>query len=209
MSRVSQIRDYLAPMAQGPVPYEHVHEIERLLARCWNLLGGFDAGGMDASKPIGRAEDMNWVPPVLQFAIERHGAFVNGSTRAEVQRRHVDLDRAEATLHSFGVRQLRPMDHRLDVKPLAAEIAALIGDRRDDARIKWAARTRVRIVVGEVIPATNQRTTTGRRRRLAAELERLLTPRDWHRRDAGSHLVFERASAEPRPPARPPRLKPA
>jgi hypothetical protein len=54
----------------------------------------------------------------------------------------------------------------------------------------------VRIVVSNVIPTTNKQTTAGRRRRFAVELERLLSAWAWHRKKAGSHLIFERQSED-------------
>ena len=44
---------------------------------------------MWASK-LGRMEKVEWQPPYLTFSIERHGATVKGSTRAELQNWQVD-----------------------------------------------------------------------------------------------------------------------
>jgi hypothetical protein len=116
---------------------------------------------------------------MLTFNIERHGGFVLGSTRAEVQKWKVDLDHETAALIETTRRQILPMDRRLDVRAIAAEIATIINERREDTRIKWLAANRVRILTGEVILATNAQTTTSRRKRFASELERLLLPLGW------------------------------
>jgi hypothetical protein len=145
---------------------------------------------MAAYKLSGRTEDLEWKPPVLTFNIERHGGFVNGSTRAEVQKWEVDLDQETASLMGIGRRQIIPMAPRLDVKAVAAEIATIINEQREDGRVKRLAANRVRILTGEVIPATNQRTTASRRKRFAQELERLLLPLGWQRTNRNS-LIFE------------------
>jgi hypothetical protein len=84
------------------------------------------------------------------------------------------------------------MDARLDVKSLAAETAKMILEGREVPQLKWTKPTRVRVLTGEIIPATVRRTTSGRRRRFALALETLLSPAGWQRIDAGSHLIFER-----------------
>jgi hypothetical protein len=71
-------------------------------------------------------EAVAWNPPVLTFRIERHGGTVLGSTRAELQHWHVDLERKTASLVKTGRRQLRPMQPRLNVEPLVEEIVRLI-----------------------------------------------------------------------------------
>lgn len=144
MSTVAQIRDYLAAVVPGKVFDEQRHGVERVLSRCWDRLAGSDRGGMTALKLIGRTEEMEWMPPMLSFKIERHGALVNGSSRAEVQCWRVDLDRENAELVDTRRRQKLPTAKRLDVKPIAAEIAALINDGREDKRIKWRGASHAR-----------------------------------------------------------------
>lgn len=193
MGAFKVIRDRLADECPGSIPPEHVRDIETLLADCWDRLSGARREGMRGYKLVGRTEDMSWQPPVLTFGLERHGALVNGSTRAEVQMWRVDLTQGTADLAATRSRQKLPMDARLNVKPLAAEIAALIGDGRADPRLKWRGADQVRVVLGEVIPTTIRRTTSNRRKRFAAELERLLAPVGWRRREAGTQMAFERA----------------
>jgi len=81
----------------------------------------------------------------------------------------------------------------MDVDPIAAEIAGIVNEGRDDVRIVRRDNT-VRILTGDIIPFTNSQTTAGRRRRFSLELERLVLPQGWQRKRAGSHLVFERDS---------------
>ena len=84
MGALKLIRDRLADEGPDSIPPEHVREVEMLLADCWDRLSGGRREGMRGYKLVGRTEDMSWWPPTLTFGLERHGALVNGSTRAEV-----------------------------------------------------------------------------------------------------------------------------
>jgi hypothetical protein len=146
---------------------------------------------MTAGKLIGRTEQMEWKPPALTFKIERHGA-----SRAEVQNWEIDLVGETATLFVTGHRQIYQMDARLNVKPIAAEIASIVNEGREDHRIKRRGATYVRIKTADIIPATNKQTTAGRRKRFAEQLDLLLAPQGWRRKSAGSHLIFERGRSD-------------
>ena len=93
--------------------------------------------GMAGHKLIGRMEHVEWNPPVLTFVIERHGGTVLGSTRAELQRWTVDLDRKTATCERAGHRQLSPMAKRVDVGSIADEVANKIVGGESDDRLTW------------------------------------------------------------------------
>jgi hypothetical protein len=137
-----------------------------------------------------RVEHMEWNPPLLSFHIERHGATVMGSTRAEIQQWEVDVGKGTATLVGFGMRQLYPMDQRLNVRPIADEIAAIIVSGKEDERVRRKGKT-VTVLTGKIIPATNRQTTAARRKRLAQELERLLIAKGWRRTSKTGNLTFE------------------
>ena len=70
---------------------------------------------MEGYKLIDRMEKVEWVPPVLRFQIERHGATVKGSSRAELHEWTIDLCKATAECVSKGSRQIIPMAPRLNV----------------------------------------------------------------------------------------------
>jgi hypothetical protein len=193
MADIGEIFASLAGTPPGPLPEATQRKLEVSLSTCWDLLDGSSAGGMEASKLHGRTEHMAWAPPILRFQIERHGAAVLGSSRAELQGWEIDLQRRTATLVDSGGRQIRPTAAPMDVGAIAAEIASIVNDGRDDARIVRQDNT-VRILMGDIIPSTNSQTTAGRRRRFSLELERLVLPQGWRRKRAGSHLVFERDS---------------
>lgn len=66
------------------------------LAACWVDIEGSNEQGMDDHK-LHRIENPRWDPPYVIFELERHGATVAGSSRAEVHRWHVNIDTMVAT----------------------------------------------------------------------------------------------------------------
>ena len=166
---MDELKDYLNSLEPGPV--EETTHLERLLAEVWDDLGG-DNGGMAGHKLIGRMEDVQWNPPLLTFVIERHGGTVLGSTRAELQRWTVDLDRQTATCQRTGHRQLSPMAKRVDVGSIADQIASRIVGGEADDRLTWLKDGRVRVEMGRIFPAQSgyKQTVQGRRRRLREAL---------------------------------------
>ena len=75
---------------------------------------------------MARAEDLVWQPPVLSFKIERHGATALGSTRAEVQKWHVDVSSGNAHCESETYRQLIPRARGLIVRPIACKVCEVV-----------------------------------------------------------------------------------
>ena len=131
-----------------------------------------------------------WQPPCLVFEIERHGAAVQGSSRAEVQTWILDLDRHLATHRIDGYRQINARDGRLDVDAIAGELARDIRERRKNMRLQWIGEFRVRVYTEQAIPETNRQTTISRRKKFRVRLEHHLRP-DWTRVKNGNRLVFE------------------
>jgi hypothetical protein len=87
------LKKHLCALAPGEIA--EIGRVTALLANCWHEFAGAESQRMHAGK-LGRMEDVSWVPPVLSFRIERHGAMGVGSTRAELQNWRVDLDRKTA-----------------------------------------------------------------------------------------------------------------
>ena len=173
---VETLVQYLRTMPRGRI--DDPQELEPLLAACWYELDG--GGGMSGDKLYGRMETVVWDPPVLYFVIERHGGTVMGSSRAELQHWRVDVQARTATLCEVGHRQLRPMQPRLDVKPLAEEIAPQIVGRRMDDRLQWYKNGRVRVLTGKVLPDSGaKQTREGRRKRFHKALAELLGKAGW------------------------------
>jgi hypothetical protein len=157
-----------------------VERVEESLAEAWPLLDGHGQTSM-ASWKIGRIESPKWQPPVLTFTIERHGGTVLGSSRAEIQTWTVDLDARTVECQTTGHRQLRPMNARLDVRPLAAEIAEVVVAGETDPRIRWADGA-ASPILGRIIPdelGVPKQTIVGRRRRLKGALADELSRRGW------------------------------
>jgi hypothetical protein len=128
------------------------------------------------------------------FALHAPLPEETGGDWGAIQEWVVDLVRHTASLGATTKRQILPMDRRLDVKLIAAEIAAIVSDGREDPRVKRRGPERVEIMAGKVIPTTNRQTTSSRRKRFVAEVGRLLAASGWCRASAGGHLIFERPS---------------
>jgi hypothetical protein len=176
-SAIERIRQHCASLPPGPVA--DVPTLGRLLAAVWEELSG-DDGGMEAYK-LSRMEKPIWNPPILTFRIERHGAASLGSSRAEVQEWTVDLERLTASVTVAGRRQIGPIQPRLDVKPIAADLCSAILTGKQDNRLKWESTSKVRMLVGKVLPEGSavKDTLAARRKRLRNELTRLLAPEGW------------------------------
>ena len=160
-------------------PVENLAEIESLLAESWRDLKG-DEGGMADYKLIGRMEDVTWKPPLLNFSIERHGAIVGGgSTRAEIQDWQVNVETGAAMLVGSGRRQIYPMAKRLDVGPLADQLASLIIQGERSEYLKWNKDGTVYVRFRKLLPEGFAQTTAGRRKRLKQALSDKLKPHGW------------------------------
>ena len=133
---VQRLRDALRDVPQGPI--DNIDLVLSLLKGCWNELMGSNDTSMRDFK-VDRAEQFSWRTPSLSFTIERHGATVVGSTRAELQNWTVNLDSASA-YHSEGrFRQLVRQAPRLDVKSMSLVSATLCSKGRDQSAI-WSEK---------------------------------------------------------------------
>lgn len=169
---------YLSTAAPGPVPA--TAELDRLLAACWHEFSG-DDGGMKGEKLLGRMEEVAWEPPSLSFTIERHGGTVLGSSRAQLQRWTLNLEKKLARSGEVGFRQVRAKQPRLDVAVLVEEIANLILKRQEDERLKWYDDRRVRVFTSKVllVRSAARQTVAGRRKRFRAALRERLVRDGW------------------------------
>ena len=74
-------------------------------------------------------------------------------------------------------RQLYKTDKRLNVKPIAQELAKSIVEKQDHKYLQWnPEKTSCKILISVVIPETNKQTTTARRKRLRQAINKLLEP---------------------------------
>jgi hypothetical protein len=191
MTDLDETRAFVDELPTGRLTKANTTEVERRLSTCWHLLEGSEAGGMEGRKFLGRTENMEWEPPTLRFQLERHGGAVHGSSRAELQRWEIDLQVEIARIVDSSRRQLRQADPRLDVCAIAAEIASIVIEGRDDVRVQHRNGS-VTILTADIIPLTNKQTTADRRKRFIQRLEQLLAAQGWRRRRAGRHPIFER-----------------
>jgi hypothetical protein len=180
MQTLTKLRRVLERQPTGALTQGVREEVLALLAGCWDELEGGDAEAMAPWK-LDRAEGLTWEPPVLSFEIERHGGTVMGSSRAERQSWGVNLDEGRAGCCTIGHRQLRPMQPRLNVKPLVEEIGRLIVATHEDERLMWREDGSVRVFVGKIIPDNSavKQTRVGRRRRFREALHEWLTAKGW------------------------------
>ena len=178
-----RLRQFLTNLSAGHVPQEIEPELVQLLEDCWDMFSGSDQEGMGVYK-IQRMEDPWWNPPILSFTIERHGATVLGSTRAELQEWVVDLDRRVSECQAIGYRQLYPKEAPVDVKPIVEELVSLIISGCQDERLQWSGTARLRILTGRILSAglIPKQTLEGRRKRFLKALEERLAPHGWQRR---------------------------
>jgi hypothetical protein len=77
------------------------------------------------------------------------------------------------------------IQRRLDVGPIAVELATAILRRRRDPRLQWSRLGRVRVVTREALPASGNWTLRGRRRRLLGEIMYRLSRRGWRSASLG------------------------
>ncbi|QEL17839.1 hypothetical protein PX52LOC_04850 [Limnoglobus roseus] len=190
MARLDPIHG-LRELLADPAP--PTSEIETHLAQVWDALAG-DDGGMLGRKLHGRMEAVVWNPPVLTFRIERHGATVLKSSRAEVQEWTVDLEQRTKSVGVVGRRQLQPPQPRMNVMPVAEELASAILGGRQDPRLKWDGAGRVRLLMNTVLPTGSavKETLAGRRKRLREAVAALLGAAGWK---MGKANVFEKLGA--------------
>lgn len=178
---LAELKLYLKDVPSGKLA-DAVH-VERLLATAWDdvEVQTSDAN-LDGYKLVGRTEGLSWQPPFLTFDIERHGATVNGSTYAHVYSWQVDVEHGTARMAECPRRRtVGDRAKTVKVQPIAEEIAGLILRHEPDARLIWKAAQLVRLNIGGIIPATNQQTTSARRRRFKTALESELAPHGWKR----------------------------
>jgi hypothetical protein len=179
---------------QGPIKGPTRDEIISLLAKCWQDLEGADQTSMKDWK-LSRLENLSWNPPVFSFTIERHGATVLGSTRAELQEWTVNLNLATAHCATGGYRQLVPTAPKLDVKPIAAGVCDAVrqGPALKQGIVVWHDSDHVSIRHDVLIPSDGyQQTVAGRRRRFRNELTNRMKAIGWKLESVGRSMKFKK-----------------
>lgn len=167
----------------GPGPIVDADDLAFALGKCWHMLTGSETTKMAAFK-LTRIEEVEWLPPILSFTIERHGSIALGSTRAELQSWKVDLDKMTTTPSIGGrYRRVRPTAaavRRSEMTNDAEELAAIMQHFQPDSRLVWKDLDTVCIKVGEIIPNDCVRQTlVGRRKRFRNILRDVLGREGW------------------------------
>lgn len=177
---MERLDPYLKQIPEGEIA--DTAELESLLAECWDEFSGGN-GGMEAKKLHGRMEGVFWKPPILEFVIERHGGTAIGSSRAELQRWTLDVEKKTRKLGSHGYRQLYRRQTPLDIKPIADELTRLITSGSCDDWLKWSGDERVQIRTGRIFPddSASKDTVKERGKRLRKDLAERLAPHGWIR----------------------------
>lgn len=190
---LNELIDLLEELGPGLIVDSNKSKVLNLLTLCWQALPGSDDQNTHAHK-LHRAEDLLWNKPKLSFTLERHGATVNGSSRAELHHWVVNLEAKCAEISRTNVRQLSPMSTRMDCKKIAEEVADRILNGEEHETIEWRMVNYAVLNIGKVIPETNQQTTANRRRRFREALEERMQLRGWIRKDLGNKMGFVRPS---------------
>jgi len=199
LASVRPLLNELNNVPQGAIRGASSDQIIKLLGDCWLDLEGANETSMKDWK-LSRVEDLSWNPPVLSFTIERHGATVLGSTRAELHEWTVNLSLATAHCARRGYRQLVPMARRLDVKSIAARVCDAVQqghasncDLVKQGIVVWHGSDHVSIKHGALIPRNGyQQTIAGRRRRFRNELMKRMTTFGWRLVSAQRSMKFEK-----------------
>ncbi len=192
---LEELREFLSGQQPGKLEKQNLDTLIKLLRVVWQELDGSDITNMSAEK-LDRMENPSWRPPLLTFDIERHGATVLGSSRASLYSWSVNVDTATASILQERVRQLYPMSKRLNVVPIAAELARIILSGAESPLVKRYPDGSVAVNMQACVPTTYEQTTIARRKRLRKALQELLAPHGWQIGKA--HRYFF-ASEEPRP----------
>jgi hypothetical protein len=197
--RIRILWSELNNIPQGKVESEAKNRIIHLLADCWDELQGGDETSMTRFK-LHRAEELSWNPPVLSFVIERHGATVLGSSRAELHKWHVNLHDGTAYCQRGSYRQLYPTSPRLNVKPIAARVYEAVKqgtasncDLLKQGIVVWNGDDQVSVKHGMLIPGHGYpQTVAGRRKRFRNELQNLMKTLGWQLVSVKRAMTFER-----------------
>jgi hypothetical protein len=195
---IQKLRAALHGVQQGKIENTEAGSVIALLAECWNLLEGASEESMSELK-LHRAEQLSWNPPVLSFTMERHGATVLGSKRAELQNWAVNLDTGTADCTEGGYRQLIRATPELDVTSIVARVCEAVQEGPGQcALVKegilvWHGEQQVEIKHGRLIPDIGfQQTVAGRRRRFRQKLTDGLSELGWQLRSVRRSMIFQR-----------------
>lgn len=188
---IDALIEFMQAIPEGELAEGAASSVLSRLSKCWNLFAGSIEEGTLPKKVL-RGESVCWKPPQLTFTLERHGATVNGSSRADLHHWVVDLQKRTAIIELIGKRQLSPMSKRLDVKALAEAVKYRISSREEHPSLAWVSDTEVMLNMNELIPLENRQTTQSRRKRFRLAITECMGDAGWDAFNKGSKLGFQR-----------------
>jgi hypothetical protein len=177
---MKELIDYMDSFNAGPIT--ETTKLTNLLETFWSEFAGSTSEGMTGNKLRNRIEDVNWNPPMLSFSIERHGATVLGSSRAEYQSWEINFEEKTASFQNIGYKQIIPKAPRMNLRPIAEEIAHMIMSYQEDSRLIWKNNGTVTVKIGKILPTGSavKQTLAYRRKRFRKILEELLSNSGWN-----------------------------
>jgi hypothetical protein len=194
---ITTLIQVLEPIPPGVLTKDVCDRVISLLRECWQEFSGSDETFMQPRK-LHRAEQFQSNSPFLSFAIERHGATMLGSTRAELQRWEPNLTTQTARCFQQSYRQLERASPKVDVKPIAARVCETVRQGRKpksdlvrNGVIEWRGDDEVWIYHGKLIPDEGYaQTVAGRRKRFRKELTNIMKPFGWKLLKVRQAMVF-------------------
>lgn len=180
MNAWKRLVEWLEDRENGAIEGEDLMELLSLLQEAWPEIEGADEEKTEAWK-LSRAEDVTWQSPELGFTLERHGATVLGSSRAQLHTWAVNIETKRAGHEVTGYRQLRPRSKRWDPEPDVSRLVEAVLRGQDDPNIRWGSgKQDFRVVgVGKLVPGTAKETITDRRRRFRVLMQERLKDAGW------------------------------
>lgn len=198
---ITKMISVLSSIPAGAVPARKNDELFKLVVASWHEFSGSGQTSMEAWKILrdNGPEKVTWNPPLLSFVIDRHGATVLGSTRAERQQWTLNIDGRTAEHMQIGFRQLYPNAPKLNVRSLAERVCKVVqegqsstSDLLSDGIVVWKNADELIVFQGKLIPKTVQRTTIGRRKRFRVDLKQKMRAIGWELVSVHNWLTFKR-----------------
>ena len=190
MSNINLVSiDQLADQVNSLVKQNDVNVLQQVIKLLRDNWGEFDLVRCEENKeeeklfrPFHFKDmiDVTWKYPILQFKMEYPLEYLN-SKYVLVQQWEINIGTKQHELISERKRMRVPNQPRLDVKPIAAEVASKIKNKQEDFRLKWYEDGSVKVLTNKIIPKNSgyNRTVEGRRNRFYQSLADHLQDTGW------------------------------
>lgn len=193
---MERLQQFLQKIPAGTIFAERQPDLWGVLYNTWDEIEGSAEGKMTKDK-IYRAKTMEWSPPILSFVVDRHGAFVQGSSKEELVGWDIDVSTGKAVSYAKGYRQLRPQQKILDVKVLVTDIVTALSSGLDHAAFTRKSDAEIEVHVGVIIPDVwPKQTVAGRRKRFRTELVKMMAIHGWIPKQKSRAYIFIRSQKD-------------